>query len=77
MIEIDIDLDTGTNQVTVNGVAGAPYANLAGPGATVSRVNWRSDGAGFGHFIDAVPEPASMTLLSLGGLLVLSRRRHR
>ena len=52
-LEIDIDLDTGMNQVTVNGVAGAAYANLAGPGAEVARVHWRSEGAGFGHFIDA------------------------
>ena len=76
-MEIDIDLDAGTNEVSVNGVSGGTYNNLAGPGATVARVLWRSEGTGFGHFIDAVPEPASMTLLSLGGLLALLRRRRR
>ena len=40
-------------------------------------VNFQSGGAGDNMISGVVPEPASLTLLALGGLLILGRRRRR
>lgn len=58
----------GTNYVVLSGFTGSSFTLTRGPTGGVPQVG--------GIQIESVPEPASMTLLSLGGLLMWRRRNN-
>ena len=78
LVEIVLDFDNMQTQLTVDGKTLGPVASHAA--GLVGRVFWRGETGGglfIGHYLDAIPEPASMALLAGGGLLLLSRRRRK
>ncbi|MBN1555208.1 MAG: PEP-CTERM sorting domain-containing protein [Phycisphaerae bacterium] len=71
--EIDLSLDSDTCVVTVDGAAsGSMSAKLDGP---VSWAVLRGGQEGSVFSVDTVPEPATLSLLVIGGLGVLFRRK--
>ena len=74
-MEIILDFNNLTTEVITNGVSGGAYA-VASP-VPVGRIYWRNEGGGGDKtlYTDAIPEPASLILMGVGGLMLLSRRR--
>ena len=78
LVEIVLDFDNMQTQLTVDGKTLGPVASHAA--GLVGRVFWRGEtGGGLfrGHYLDAIPEPASLALIGLSGLVFLRRRRHQ
>ena len=71
---IESDLDAGTTTVTVAGNTSAPFANSSN---SISALNVATPGGNSAYAIDAIPEPGTVGLLTVGGLLLLSKRRSR
>ena len=76
-MEIDLDLDNMMAEVSINGVGGGQYATGNGIGGenVVGRVLYRGETGARSHFIDAVPEPATLSLLALGAVALIRRKR--
>ena len=73
-VEIDWVIGSSTFDLTVDGVT---QTGLASRGTAASMDEIRIGGGSMEHYYDAVPEPATMSLLGLGGLLALVRRRRK
>ena len=72
-LEIDWTIGSSTFDLTYDGTT---VTGLATRGTAASMDRIRLSGNGLSHF-DAVPEPATMSLLGIGGLLALVRRRRK
>jgi len=72
-LEIDWTIGSSTFDLTYDGTT---VTGLASRGTAASMDRIRLSGNGLSHF-DAVPEPATMSLLGIGGLLALVRRRRK
>ena len=78
LVELVLDFDNMQTTLTVDGKTLGPVASHAA--GLVGRVFWRGETGGglfIGHYLDAIPEPASLALMGLGGLVFLRRRRHQ
>ena len=71
---VESDLDTGMTTVTVDGNTSAPFANNSN---TVTALNIATPGGNSAYAIDAVPEAGTLGLLTVGGLMLLTKRRRR
>ena len=72
-VKLVADLDANTSQLFVNGTAGDL---LSARDVAVSRVYSRAEANNKHHYIDAVPEPASLVLMIISSLgLLLGRGR--
>ncbi len=70
--EIDYIPGASTFTFAIDGVSSSAL-NVSAAGNPGSLI-FRSGGAGGGAYVDAVPEPATIALLSLGGLLLRRRK---
>ena len=78
LVELVLDFDNMQTTLTVDGKTLGPVASHAA--GLVGGVFWRGETGGglfIGHYLDAIPEPASLALMGLGGLVFLRRRRHQ
>ena len=71
--ELVIDYSPGATQMSISLDGLAPEIHAANSIADVGRVVLGPGGARF--FVDDVPEPGTLSLLTLGGLMMLKRRR--
>jgi len=73
-IVYELNLDTDLSSVTINGttVSGLAAGN---PSIEVGGLKFYGGGNGAEFGVDAIPEPVTLCLLSLGGVLVARRRK--
>ena len=70
----ELDLDTDTSSVTLNGSTVTGLAAFT-PSLAVGGLKFYGGGNGAEFGVDAIPEPMTLCLLSLGGVLAVRRRR--
>ena len=74
--ELDYTANAATATLTVAGNSVVWGVQTSNQGIPLS-MEWRAQMTGQTSWIDGVPEPASLSLVCLGGLLMLKRRRHQ
>lgn len=78
VVEIDYVLGSDTVTATLNGVE-QTKTNISATRIELASIAWEhAGGSGIGsHFLvdNSIPEPATISLLALGGLMMLRRRR--
>ena len=74
-VEIDYTLGSDSVMLTLNGVSDT-VSNLIARGASQSMATHLDiRGNGNGAYLDFIPEPGTLSLLAVGGLMLLRRRR--
>ena len=78
-VEMDVDMDTGLYSVTIDGTTSATFnsgvANITATGLKFGPAGFGTGTTSLRFDLDAVPEPSSLALASLGVLMMLRRRR--